>query len=135
MRQRPALTATDAATIAAACRDEAARLGLAVTICVVDDGGHLLHLQRLDARPSTIDVAIGKARTSALMRIPTGALEARVRENPHFTKLDAMPLQGGLPLFYAQEPVGAIGVSGATPAQDEAIAQAGCAALAALPPP
>jgi glc operon protein GlcG len=135
MRNRPGMTAADVAAIATACREEARRLGLAVTFCIVDDGGHLLHLERLDARPSTVDVAIGKARTSALMRIPTGAFEARVRENPHFTKLDAMPLQGGLPLFYAQEPVGAIGVSGAMPAQDEAIAQAGCAALGALPPP
>lgn len=135
MRNRPALTAADVLVIAGACRAEAASLGLAVTICIVDDGGHLLHLERLDARPSTVDVAIGKARTSALMRIPTAAFEARVRENPHFTKLDAMPLQGGLPLFYAREPVGAIGVSGAMPAQDEAIAQAGCEALAALPAP
>jgi glc operon protein GlcG len=129
MRNKPSLTAADARRMADACRAEAGRAGWAVTIAIVDDGGHLLHLERLDARLSTLAVAIAKARTAALSRQPTASLAARVRDNPGLLALDAMPIQGGVPVMYAGECVGAIGVSGVTPEQDEQVASAGCGAL------
>lgn len=131
MRQKPCLSHDDVRKVADACRREAAALGLAVTIAIADDGGHLLYLERIEARVSTVAVAIGKARTSALMRGPSGNLEARIASTPALLALDAMPLQGGVPLLYAGECVGAIGISGGTGAQDEQIAAAGCLALSA----
>jgi glc operon protein GlcG len=100
-----------------------------MSIAIVDDGGHLLSFERLDARASTITVATGKARTSALMRGPSGALESRIASQPALLALDAMPLQGGLPLMVDGDCVGAIGVSGGTGEQDERVASAGCRAL------
>lgn len=134
MRTKICLSAADARVIAGACRAEAEKNGWAVTIAVVDDGGHLMHFERLDARLSTIDVAIRKARTAALSRQPTLALEHRARANVLLLALDAMPLQGGLPLEYGGEFIGGIGVSGALPPQDELVAGAGVAVLAAMKP-
>lgn len=133
MRTRPTLTASDVRAIVAACRAEAERNAWAVSIAVVDDGGHLLHLERLDeARVLTVDVAIRKARTAALMRQPSAALAARVKADPGLLALDAMPLQGGLPLHYADVCVGGVGVSGVQADEDEQVAGAGVAALARL---
>jgi uncharacterized protein GlcG (DUF336 family) len=132
MRRKLALTAADVRVIAAACCAEAAKNGWAVTIAIVDDGGHLLYLERLDARISTVDVAIRKARTAALSRQPSLALEQRARANPVLLALDALPLQGGLPLEHSGEFVGGVGVSGVLAPQDEQVAGAGVAALTAL---
>jgi uncharacterized protein GlcG (DUF336 family) len=132
VRTKLALTAADVRQIAAPCRAEAERNGWAVTIAIVDDGGHLMHLERLDARITTLDVAIRKARTAALSRMPTLAMEQRARANPVLLALDALPLQGGLPLEHSGEFLGGIGVSGVLAPQDEQVAGAGVAALAAL---
>lgn len=129
MRTKTCLTAADARLIAAACRAEAERQGWAVTIAIVDDGGHLLHLERLDAKVTTIAVATGKARTAALTRMPSSAMADRVKANPAFLALDAMPIQGGLPLVHAGEFIGGVGVSGVTAEQDEEVSRAGCRAL------
>jgi len=131
MRHKPCLSHDDVRQIAEACRNEAATLGIAVTIAIADDGGHLLYLERIEARASTVAVAIGKARTSALMRGASGSLEARIASTPALLALDAMPLQGGLPLLFEGQCVGAIGISGGTGAQDEQIATAGCRTLSA----
>lgn len=129
MRQKHALTTTDVRSIAAACQQEAQRNGWSVTIAIVDDGGHLLFLERDGAKVTTIDVAIRKARTSALAQYPSGNLQRRVREEPQLLALDLMPLQGGMPLFYRGECVGGVGVSGVKPEEDELVARAGCAAI------
>lgn len=129
MRHKPCLTAEDVRHIAAACRSEATALQLAVTVAITDDSGHLLHLQRLEAKTHTVDVAIGKARAAALMRNSTAWLEQRVKENPAMAALGFMAIQGGLPLMVGRDCVGAIGVSGAKSDQDEQIASAGRAAL------
>jgi glc operon protein GlcG len=129
MRDRPTLTPDDVQAVMSACRQEAEHQGWKVTIAIVDDGGHLLHLERLGARVTTLDVAIRKARTAALMQQPSGALEARVKDNPALLALDAMPLAGGLPLTWHGECVGGVGVSGVRPEQDEQVARAGCARL------
>ncbi len=134
MRRKLALTAADVQVIAGACRAEAEKNGWAVTIAIVDDGGHLMHLERLDARVTTVDVAIRKARTAALSRQPSLALEQRARANPVLMALDALPLQGGLPLEHSGDFLGGVGVSGVLAPQDELVAGAGVAALAALKP-
>lgn len=133
LRTKPTLTVADVQTIAQACRNEAIKLQLQVAIAIVDDGGHLLYFERLEAKTSTVAVAIAKARTSALMRAPSGMLEQRVQKNTAFLALDAMPLPGGMPLILNNDCLGAIGVSGATGAQDECIASAGCETLLSLP--
>jgi glc operon protein GlcG len=129
MRSKPCLTAEDVRDIAAACRAEAECLKLAVTVAITDDGGHLLYLERLDAKAHTVEVAIGKARAAALMRNSTAWLEQRVRENPAMASLGFMAIQGGLPLLVGGDCVGAVGVSGAKSEQDEQVASAGLARL------
>lgn len=132
MRHRPVLTAVDVRALAEACRAEASRQGWAVTIAIVDDGGHLLHLERLDSRPSTVAAATGKARTAALMQMPTGDLEHAVAGNAALLALDALPLRGALPLRWGGAVVGAIGVSGVKPEQDEQVARRGVDLLATM---
>jgi len=125
MKAKKVLESIDARAVARACCEEAERRQIAITIAIVDDGGHLLFLERLDARPSTIDVAIRKARTAALMRAPTSRLAAKVSTNPALLALDAMPMVGGIPLMFDGQCVGAIGISGGTAEDDEAICHAG----------
>lgn len=132
MKQKHALTTADVRSIVAACQQEAKRNGWSVTIAIVDDGGHLLFLERDGAKVTTVDVAIRKARTSALAQYPSGNLQKRVREEPQLLALDLMPMQGGMPLLYRGECVGGIGVSGVKPEEDEQIARAGCAVLETL---
>jgi len=131
MRNRPALTAADVQKMMAACKAEAAKNKWNVSIAVVDDGGFPLHLERLDgAGPMTAGVAIGKASTAAVTRRPTKFWEDRVKERPVFLKFpDNLPIQGGVPIMYQNECVGAIGVSGVQSHEDEQIANAGVAAL------
>jgi glc operon protein GlcG len=132
MRQKACLTTEDVRAMAAAAQAEARRNGWQVTIAIVDDGGHLLFLERDGAKISTLAVAIGKARTAALSQAPTVNLQNRIKDNPQFLALDAMPLQGGLPLLHRGECVGAIGVSGVLAAQDEQIGRTACEVLAGL---
>jgi glc operon protein GlcG len=133
MRQKPCLTAEEVRAIVGAARDEAQRNGWGVTIAVVDDGGHPLHLERLDgARIGTVAVALGKARTAALLHAPSGGLQARVKENPAMLALDYMPLPGGLPLLCGVHCIGGIGVSGVVAEQDEQIGAAGTTVLARI---
>jgi len=131
MRNRPALTASDTQKMVAACRAEATKNKWSVSIAVVDDAGYLLHLERLDgAGPMTAEVASGKARTAAVTRRPTKFWEDRVKERPVFLKFpDNLPIQGGVPIMYQGECVGAIGVSGVQYHEDEQIANAGIGAL------
>ena len=132
MRHKPCLTTSDIRVMAAAAQAEAQRNGWIVTIAIVDDGGHLLFLERDGAKISTIDVAIGKARTSALMQYPSANLQNRIKDNPQLMALDAMPLQGGLPIVHAGECIGGIGVSGVLAEQDEQVCRAALDALARL---
>jgi glc operon protein GlcG len=132
MRNRPTLTAADVQKMVAACRSEATRNKWSVSIAVVDDGGYLLYLERLDgAGPVTAEVATEKAVTAARTRRPTKFWEDRLKERPAFMKFPGvLPLQGGVPVMYQNECVGAIGVSGVQSHEDEQIANAGAAALA-----
>jgi glc operon protein GlcG len=132
MRNRPALTASDVQKMVAACKSEAIKNKWSVSIAVVDDGGYLLYLERFDgAGPVTAEVATEKAVTAARTRRPTKFWEDRIKERPSFMKFPGvLPLQGGVPVMYQNECVGAIGVSGVQSHEDEQIANAGAAALA-----
>jgi len=132
MRTKPALTASDVQKMVAACKSEATKNKWNVSIAVVDDAGYLLYLERLDgAGLVTAEVATQKAVTSARTRRPSKFWEDRIKERPSFMKFPGvLPLQGGVPVLYQNECVGAIGVSGVQSHEDEQIANAGAAALA-----
>ncbi len=132
MRSRPALAASDVQQMVTACRNEAQKNKWNVSIAVVDDAGFLLYLERLDgAGPMTAEVATAKARTAAVTRRATKVWEDLVKDRPAMMKFpDNLPLQGGVPIMYQGECVGAIGVSGVQSQQDEQVANAGIGALA-----
>jgi uncharacterized protein GlcG (DUF336 family) len=128
---KPALTLNVAKKIAAAAEAEAMKRGSTVVIAVVDDGGHLLVLERLDdTQVASVEVGIGKARTAAIFRRPSKEFEDQVK-NGRVAALalpGATPLQGGIPISFQGKVIGAVGVSGNTPQEDEDIAKAGAAA-------
>lgn len=120
--------------IAAAAEAEAIRRGATVVIAVVDDGGYLLVLERLDdTQVASVEVGIAKARTAAIFRRPSKVFEDQVKEGrvAALGLPGAAPLQGGIPIVFEGKVIGAIGVSGNTPQEDEDIAKVGAAALAA----
>ncbi len=131
------LTADDARAIAAAAEAEAKENGWAVTIAIVDDGGHLLWLQRLDdAPPISATLAPEKARTAAVGRRESKLYEEMINQGRSAflsAPLVGM-LEGGVPILVDGQVVGAVGVSGVKSAQDAQIAKAGIAALLAPPP-
>ena len=125
------LTLDAAKKIAAAAEQEAIRRGSTVVICIVDDGGHLLVLHRLDdTQVASVEVGIGKARTAAIFRWPRKDFEDQIRNGrvAALALAGATPLQGGIPIVAGGKVIGAIGVSGNTPQEDEDIAKAGAAA-------
>jgi glc operon protein GlcG len=135
MNTKPCLALDDVKRIAAAAEAEALRNGWKVSIAVVDDGGHLLWLQRLDgAAPISAQIAPAKARTAAL-----GQRESRVYEemiNQGRVSFLSAPgldglLEGGVPIAVEGAFVGAVGVSGVKSSEDVQIAKAGIAALSA----
>src|SRR5262245_39577445 len=125
---KKALSLAAAQKIAAAAEADARAKNARVVIAVVDDGGNLLVLQRLDdTQVASVEVGIGKARTAAIFRRPSREFEEQVK-NGRVAALalpGATPLQGGIPITFDGKVIGAIGVSGETPTQDEEIALAG----------
>ena len=135
MKTRPYLTIEDARAMALAAEREAVAHNWAVSIAIVDEGGHLLWLQRQDgAAPISAQIAPAKARTAAL-----GRRESKVYEdviNQGRTSFLSVPslegmLEGGVPVLVEGQCVGAVGVSGVKSTEDAQIARAG---IAALPP-
>jgi len=128
------LTLKAAKAIAAAAEAEANKRGSTVVIAVVDDGGHLLFLERLDnTQVASVDVGIGKARTAAIFRRPSKDFEDQIKNGRTASLVlpGATPLQGGIPILVDGKVIGAIGVSGNTPQEDEDIAKTGAAATEA----
>ncbi|HEX8789006.1 MAG TPA: heme-binding protein [Telluria sp.] len=133
MQTKAVLTLEDVKKIAAAAESEAVANGWKVVISVVDDGGHLLWLQRLDgAAPISSYIAPAKARTAALGRRESKIYEDMIN-NGRYSFLNAPELEGmlegGVPIVVGGETVGAVGVSGVKSADDVRIAKAGIAAL------
>jgi uncharacterized protein GlcG (DUF336 family) len=133
MLMKPTLSLTDVKKIAAAAEAEALSNNWAVVISIVDEGGHLLWLQRLDGTaPISAHIAPAKAKTAALGRRESKIYEDMINNGRiSFTTapfIDGM-LEGGVPIVVEGHVVGAVGVSGVKSAEDAQIAKAGIAAL------
>ncbi len=127
------LTLDDALRITQAARHAATGNNWNVVIAVVDDGGHLISLQRMDGtQKGSVRVAEQKARTAIMFKRPTKAFEDMVLQGRPvmMTLPDAICLEGGLPLIRDGAYVGAIGVSGLKSSEDGVVAAAGASALA-----
>ena len=135
---KKAVTLELARKVAAAAEAEAVRNSWNVVIAVVDDGGHLVYLQRQDGTQNgSIEVAQRKARTAINFKRPTKVFEDAIAGGRTailgLVDLGILPLEGGVPLVYQGQMIGAIGVSGVTSQQDGMVAKAGAEALAAMP--
>ena len=135
--EKKGLTLNAAKQIIATAVGEARRLKApGAVVAVVDDGGNLIALERLDGTfPAGANISIGKARTAATFKRPTKVFEDVIKSGrtAMVALSDFTPLQGGIPLMVGEEVVGGIGVSGAASAQqDEEIALAGAAAAKTL---
>ncbi len=122
------LTLSKAKKIAEAARVEADANGWPVVIAIVDDGGHLLYLERADGTQfGSVEIAIAKAKSAIAFRRPTKEWEKRIADGRlGVLALPGMiPVEGGLPIVLDGEMAGAIGVSGVTSLQDGQIAAAG----------
>lgn len=133
MKSKAVLEFADVKTIAAAAEAEALKNNWAVTIAIVDDGGHLLHLQRLDgAPPISSHLAPSKANTAAMGRRDSKIYED-VINGGRMSFLSAPYLQGmlegGVPIIKDGQCIGAVGVSGVKSSEDAQIARAGMAAI------
>ena len=129
---KPVLTLADAKRIAAAAEAEALRNDWRVVIAVVDDGGHLLYLQRgHDTQFGSVETAIKKAHAAAAFQRPTKASEDAVLSGRliHLALPGVIPAEGGVPLLRDGQVIGGLGVSGVRSFQDGQIAQAGADAL------
>jgi len=133
MNTKPFLSLADVKRIAAASEAEALTNHWNVTIAIVDDGGHLLWLQRLDgAAPVSAHIAPAKARTAALGRRESKTYEDMINQGR--TSFLSAPtieglLEGGVPVMIDGHCVGAVGVSGVKSSEDAQIAKAGIAAV------
>ncbi|WP_409488253.1 heme-binding protein [Pseudomonas promysalinigenes] len=132
MQRKAVLENTDVTRVLAAAREEARRNDWKVTVAIVDDGGHLLALERLDGcAPIAAYIATEKARSSALGRRDTKGYEDMV--NCGRTAFVSAPLltslEGGLPIVVEGHVIGAVGVSGVKAEQDAQVAAAGITAL------
>lgn len=133
MKSKMELEYDDIAKIAAAAAQEAKDNGWAVSIAIVDAGGHLLSFQRMDsAAPLSAHISCGKARTAALGRKESKVYEDMINGGrasflsaPHVEAL----LEGGVPIIHEGQCLGAVGVSGVKSSEDAQIAKAGIAAL------
>lgn len=133
MKTKPELELADLKKIAAAAEAEALKNQWAVSIAIVDDGGHLLWLQRLDgAAPLSAHIAPAKARTSALGRRESKIYEDMINGGRvsflSAPLIDGM-LEGGVAIMKDGQCLGAVGVSGVKSAEDAQIARAGIAAI------
>lgn len=134
MRTRAVLTDEDVVKMADAAVAHARANQWNVTIAIVDEGGHLLYLRRLDgAAPITAEIAMAKARTAALGRRESKVYEDVIKQGR--TAFLSAPLtgmlEGGVPVIVDGDVIGAFGVSGVKSDQDAAVAREGIAVLGA----
>jgi glc operon protein GlcG len=136
-RNHTKLTLEGARAVLAAAQRRAEEIHCPMNIAVVDEGGHLLAFERMDgAKPSSITIAMVKARAAALRRSPTGPAMAGENVNLVLTLGLAMaspneqtPIRGGVPLTVGGQAIGAVGVSAGSEDQDFDVARAGAVAL------
>jgi uncharacterized protein GlcG (DUF336 family) len=135
LADKKVLTLDAARKIAAAAEAEAKKNNWNVVIAIVDDGGHLIYLQRIDGtQTGSVDVAIKKAQTAMSFKRPTKVFEDAVAGGRQaiLGLHGALPLEGGIPITVGGQIIGAIGVSGVKSTEDGQIAKAGADAAAGL---
>ncbi len=120
--------------IVAAAEQEATKNKWTMFITVVDDGGTVVAIERMDeTQIGSLDVSIGKAKTALKFKRPSKVFDDLVNGGkPGLMGLGVTPVEGGIPLLADGKVIGAIGVSGGSSQQDAQVAQAGVAALEAL---
>ena len=131
VRDAKVLTLDGAKNIVAAAEAEAKKNNWNMAFAVVDASGGLVLFHKGDgARPSNVDFAMAKARTSARYQRPTKQLDSMITSGRiQFLASDALPIEGGVPIIVDGQVIGAVGVSGGTSAQDAQVAMVGIAAL------
>ena len=131
LRATSMLTLDGARNIAAAAEAEAKKNSWSVSIAIVDASGGLVLFHKGDGtRPSNVEFALAKARTAARFQRQTRLLDSAVTAGRiQWLAADALPIEGGVPIIVSGQVIGAVGVSGATSAQDAQVANAGIAAL------
>jgi uncharacterized protein GlcG (DUF336 family) len=125
---KKALTLEAAKRVAAAAEAEAKKINVAEVIAIVDDGGHLIYLQRMDeGQIGSVRIAIEKARSAVNFKRPTKVWSDQLAAGRQAVLgvHGAVPLEGGIPLMAGGKIIGAIGVSGGASPQDEQVAKAG----------
>lgn len=128
MLDRKVMSLAQAKIIAAAAMAEAEKNNWTVVVAIIDEGGHLMYLERRDGTQlASADIAIQKARGALLFKRSTKVMEDTAAQRPAFHTLnrEVAMIEGGLPLMHNNVIVGAIGVSGVTSQQDGVIAKAG----------
>jgi glc operon protein GlcG len=126
--EKKTISLAAAKKMAAAAEAEAIKNNWTMVISVLDDGGNLVDLERMDGTQlGSIEVSQGKARTALQFKRPSKVFQDLVdKDQPHLVTLDHVTaVQGGLPIMMDGKVIGAIGASGGTSAQDEQCAQAG----------
>lgn len=132
LASKKGMTLAVAKAIAAAAETEAVKNKWNVVIAILDDGGNLVYLQRMDeTQVGSVDVAIAKAASAFKFKRPTKAFEEALAggRTAILALPGALPVEGGLPILHEGRVIGAIGVSGVTSQQDAQIGQAGINAL------
>lgn len=134
MPSKPILTLEDAKRVALGAQAEAMRNEWKVAIAVVDDGGHLLYLERThDTQFGSVETAIAKAHAAVAFQRPTKASEDAVLSGRliHLALPGVIPAEGGVPLLRDGVVIGGLGISGVRAFQDGQIAAAGVSAMEA----
>lgn len=131
----PSITLEHARKVSAAAQQEAQKNGWLMVVAIMDAGGHLVLLERMDgAQFGSVQVAQDKARSAVAFRRPTKAFHDMVAAGGEGLRMlvmsGAVPIDGGLPINVSGAVIGGVGISGGTSAQDGQVAQAGLAALA-----
>ena len=132
LNEKPALTLATARKIIAAAEAEAAKQKWPVVIAVVDDGGHLICLHRLDnTQFASVEIAIQKAKAAVAFKRPTKEWEKMLAEGQYrvLNLPGVLCSEGGVPLTWRGQIVGAIGVSGVKPSEDGQVARIGAGIL------
>jgi uncharacterized protein GlcG (DUF336 family) len=130
----PSITNEQAKRVAAAALKPARENEWTMVVAIVDTGGHLVYLEKLDqTQVGSVEIAIAKAKSSAIFKRSTKMFQERLARGGDGLLVlrlkDAIPVEGGLPIIVDGKLVGALGVSGGSSAEDEVCAEAGAAAL------
>ncbi len=130
----PSITLAQAKRVAEAALAPAHANGWTMVIAIVDPGGYLVYLEKMDqTQVGSIAIAESKARSAAIFKRPTQTFQERLASGGDGLLVlrlkDAIPVEGGLPIIVDGTLIGALGVSGGSSAEDEVCADAGAAAL------